>query len=144
MKRTLFTHLIPVVTFIGFLAIGSPAKEPGTTWKWPTSTPKEQNLDASRLNELVRLIDEGKQFPRLDGLLMVRNGYLVLEHYFRGYDKHHAHTLQSVSKSFTSALVGIALEQGKFKGLDEKLLDFFPGLNDINNMDKRKRQGNGP
>ena len=46
--------------------------------------------------------------------------------------------LQSVSKSFTSALVGIAIDQGKFKGVDEKVLDFFPEYID-KRMDPRER-----
>ena len=36
------------------------------------------------------------------------------------------HALQSVTKSFVSACVGIALQQGKIKSINEKIFDFFP------------------
>ena len=109
-----------------------------TDWKWPTSSPEKQRLDSIRLKELVQLIREGRKYPRLHSLLIVRNGHLVLEEYFAGFHAGNTHTLQSVSKSFTSALVGIAIHQGKFKGVDEKVLDFFPGIKTIENMDERK------
>jgi CubicO group peptidase (beta-lactamase class C family) len=110
---------------------------PAVTWKWPRSTPGKQGLDAGRLNELVRSIREGKKFPRLDSLLIVRRGHLVVVEYFRGYHAGKTHTLQSVSKSFMSALVGIAIRQGKFKGVKEKMMDFFPGIKP-EHMDDRK------
>ena len=139
MKHHFLIGLITVILIIGYAAptYSQQGKIP-VTWKWPTSTPGQQQLDSSRLEELVKLIREGKEFPRLDSLLIVRNGYLVVEEYFRGYNADKIHILQSVSKSFTSALVGIAIEQGKFKGVDEKVLDFFPGVKGIKNMDQRK------
>jgi CubicO group peptidase (beta-lactamase class C family) len=139
MKRNFLIGLIAAILIIGCAApTNSQQEETVGTWKWPTSTPGQQQLDSSRLEELVRLIREGKEFPRLHSLLIVRNGYLVVEEYFGGYHADKAHTLQSVSKSFTSALVGIAIEQGKFKGTDEKVLDLFPGIKDIKNMGHHK------
>ncbi len=69
---------------------------------------------------------------------MVRNGYLVLEEYFDGHAADGLHTQQSVSKSFTSALIGIAIEQGKMRGVDEKGLGFFPEMQGIEHRDERK------
>lgn len=106
---------------------------------WTRSTPAEQKLDPKPLDELVRLIREGKKYPDLHSLLVVRNGCLVLEEYFNGHRASKIHALQSVSKSFTSALMGIAIEQGKIKGVDERILDFFPDMKDIKNMDERKK-----
>lgn len=138
MKRNFLAGLIAVI-IIGFsVPTDSKPKESRESWKWPTSTAQKQRLDSSGLENLVKLIREGKKFPRLHSLLIVRNGYLVIEEYFGGFDAERTHTLQSVSKSFTSALVGIAIEQGKFKSTDEKLLDFFPGIKNIKNLDDRK------
>jgi CubicO group peptidase (beta-lactamase class C family) len=111
-------------------------KKPAT-WQWPRSSPEQEGLDPAKLNELTRLIRKGKRFPRLDSLLIVRNGKLVVEEYFRGYNHVKTHTLQSVTKSFTSAMIGIAIHQGKIKGVHEKILGFFPGYK-VKNMDKRK------
>ena len=108
-------------------------------WQWPRATAVEQNLDAKRLDQLVQLIAKGKEFPNLHSLLILRNGKLVVEEYFGRYQNSMRHTLQSVSKSFTSALVGIALQKKHFKRVEEKVLHFFPGIKDIKNMDKKKQ-----
>lgn len=106
---------------------------------WPAAEPAEQGLDPRQLSELVRLIREGERFPDLHSLLIVRHGYLVLEEYFGGWERGRLHTLQSVSKSFTSALIGIAIEQGEIEGVDEKILGFFPQVQGIAHLDDRKR-----
>jgi CubicO group peptidase (beta-lactamase class C family) len=112
--------------------------EVGSNWDWPVSTPEKQGLDPEPLAELVKLMGEGARFPRLNCLLVVRQGQLIVEEYFRGFDANRVHTLQSVSKSFTSALVGMAIAKGEFKGVEERVLDFFPDMEGIANLDERK------
>ena len=56
----------------------------------------------------------------------MRNGRLVFERYFNGSGPDDVHTMQSVTKSFASALVGIAIGQGHISGVEEAVLDFFP------------------
>jgi CubicO group peptidase (beta-lactamase class C family) len=109
------------------------------TRQWKTSTPEAQGLDGDRLHELVDLIAENEQFPDLHSLLVVRNGYLVVEEYFAGQDADMLHTLQSVTKSFTSAAIGIAIEKGYIENVQEPVLGFFPALEGIENVDDRKR-----
>ncbi len=112
--------------------------EKPTAWEWPVSTPEQQGLDSVKLAELTNLIRAGERFPRLHSLLIVRHGYLVVEAYFNNWQADRLHTLQSVSKSFTSALVGMAIAKGEFKSVDEKILNFFPEMKDIANLDERK------
>ena len=107
-------------------------------WEWPVSTPEQQGLDSKRLGELVGLIREGNRYPGLHSLLVVRRGRLVVEEYFNGWSAERMHTLQSVSKSFTSALVGIAIGRGELKGTDERILAFFPDAPRIAHLDERK------
>jgi CubicO group peptidase (beta-lactamase class C family) len=138
---------IPIVLCVCFVLLLSSifvsgitwSSDQNTTWEWPRSTPEEQGLDSKALTELVEIIREGQRFPRLHSLLLVRNGQLVLEEYFGSGSPDRIHTLQSVSKSFTSALVGIAIERDELKGVDEKLLDFFPDKSSIENLDERKK-----
>jgi CubicO group peptidase (beta-lactamase class C family) len=113
------------------------SKDP-KTWDWPISSPEAQGLDSEKLAELTEVICAGERFPRLHSLLIIRHGYLVVEEYFNNWQAGQLHTLQSVSKSFTSALVGIAIARGEFKGVDEKILDFFPDMKEIANLDERK------
>ena len=107
--------------------------------EWRTSSPAAQGLDEARLRELVALIADNEQFPDLHSLLVVRNGCLVVEEYFAGHDAEQLHMQQSVTKSFTSAAIGIAIAQGKLEGVGEPVLGFFPELADIEHVDDRKR-----
>ncbi len=79
----------------------------------PRAKPGEHGLDPEPLDQLVRLIREGERYPDLHSLLIVRHGHLVVEEYFAGWNSGRLHTLQSVSKSVTSALIGIAIERGE-------------------------------
>jgi CubicO group peptidase (beta-lactamase class C family) len=114
------------------------APQASPAWEWPVSTPGDQGLDAKKLVDLTEHVRRGELCPRLHALLVIRHGYLVVEEYFNDWQADRLHTLQSVSKSFISALVGIAIARGEFKGVDEKMLDFFPGMEGIANMDARK------
>jgi CubicO group peptidase (beta-lactamase class C family) len=90
---------------------------------WPVSTPEEQGLDPMLVAELYY---NAEQSETLYGLLVVKNGYLVAEKYFHKGSVARHDNRQSVTKSYVSALVGIALEQGCLTSLDQPFLDFFP------------------
>ena len=62
----------------------------------------------------------------LYGLLVIKNGFLVAEDYFNDGSVSQIGNRQSVAKSYTSALVGIALDQGCLTDAGQKMLDFFP------------------
>ena len=78
-----------------------------------------------------------EQDAEVHSVLIVRNGYLVTEAYFHPYRQSRKHFIRSCTKSFLSALVGIAIEE-EYLNLDDKVLDFFPDR-DIANEDPRKR-----
>ncbi len=104
------------------------------TFNWPTSTPEQQGFNTQILDSaFIQAKNEGF----VDGLLIIRNGYLVAEKYFNGYDKFTPHNVMSVSKSFLSAMVGIALHEGFIDSLGEKVLDYFPEYI-FSGMDPRK------
>jgi CubicO group peptidase (beta-lactamase class C family) len=105
------------------------------------ATPESQNMDSVLLEQAVAEIAEGK-YGDMDALLVLRNNYLVLEHYpsplYHGRD--YRRSAKSITKSVTSALVGIARAQGKMPPLDSNLLELFPQYTDIANMDRRKQK----
>lgn len=115
------------------------SQPPPPTAAWPRSEPETQGLDAARLARLTETLRQSRTYPDLHSLLIVRNGYLVVEEYFDGWSAERLHALQSVTKSFTSALVGIAIEQGVFRGVDERVLDFYADVDGIEHLDDRKR-----
>jgi CubicO group peptidase (beta-lactamase class C family) len=65
--------------------------------------------------------------PALASVLVSRHGRLVFERYYRGARRSEDANVFSVTKSVVSALVGIALREGKLRSLDQRLVDFFPG-----------------
>ncbi|UCF79557.1 MAG: serine hydrolase [Candidatus Eiseniibacteriota bacterium] len=94
---------------------------PGDDWR--TSTPAEQGLDPMLVAELYH---EAAHVERLYGLLVIKNGLLVAEGYFNDGAVEKKELLQSVAKSYTSALVGIALDQGHLSSVEQNMIDFFP------------------
>ena len=104
---------------------------------WRTAAAADAGVDATRLENLLKKI-RSKQYAEVHGLVIVKNGYVIAEEYFNGSSAQQAHEMQSVTKSVTSLVMGIAIDQGRFK-ITDKLLDFFPEYTDIHNMDDRKR-----
>jgi CubicO group peptidase (beta-lactamase class C family) len=89
---------------------------------WELSTPAEQGLDPDLVAELYY---NASKHETIYSLLVIKNDYLVAEDYFNGGSVDQKDRLQSATKSYTSALVGIALEQGCLSSVDQKMLDFF-------------------
>jgi CubicO group peptidase (beta-lactamase class C family) len=95
---------------------------PGAAWK--TASPESQGLDSAVLAEAVDYV-RTRALP-LHSFLIVRNGVMILEAYFWPYQGRELHDVASVTKSFTSAAVGIAIEKGLIQGVDQKLLSILP------------------
>ena len=94
---------------------------------WEVSTPAEQGLDPLLVAEMYY---HAAELDTIYSLLVVKNGYLIAEDYFNEGSVDQKDRLQSMTKSFTSALVGIALEQGYLSSVDQSMLDFFPEVAD--------------
>jgi CubicO group peptidase (beta-lactamase class C family) len=90
---------------------------------WEVSTPAEQGLDPMLVAEMYY---NAAELETIYSLLVIKNGYLIAEDYFNEGSVDQKDRLQSATKSYTSALVGIALEQGCLSSVDQKMLDFFP------------------
>jgi len=110
------------------------APSPGEDWK--VSTPEEQGLDPKLVAELYR---NAAELETLYGLLVIKNGHLIAEGYFNGGSIDQHHFMASATKSVTSALVGIALDQGCLSSLDQKMIDFFPEFADKINDPRKER-----
>lgn len=108
---------------------------PAADWDWPVSSPQEQGIDPAPLAQMLEAIPA--KMPYLHSALVIRNGVIVSENYFMGHEPSTRHVQYSVTKSVSSALIGIAIEQGYIQGVEQRVLDFFPGRN-FKNMDARK------
>jgi CubicO group peptidase (beta-lactamase class C family) len=103
---------------------------------WQISIPAEQGLDP----ELVaKLYYNASKLETIYSLLVFKNGYLVAEDYFNIGSVEQKVNIHSVTKSYTSALVGVALAQGYLSSLDQKMMEFFPEFTE-RVTDPRKKQ----
>src|SRR4029077_13836263 len=66
-----------------------------------------------------------KQIDTMNSFMLIRHGYVVAEGWWNPYDAGTPHILYSLSKSFTSTAVGLAISEGKLS-LDDEVLKFFP------------------
>ncbi|PZX46508.1 serine hydrolase domain-containing protein [Algoriphagus chordae] len=62
----------------------------------------------------------------VEGVLIARNGKILYEKYFAGFDVNTTHNTRSASKSISSAIIGIAIDNNIIESVDEKLYDFIP------------------
>ncbi len=97
---------------------------------WATAAVAEAGFARGAIEALVTAVIEG-QAGLLHSLLVVRDGRLVLEEYFHGYGADDLHRLASVTKSVSSLLVGLAVDQGRIRDLDVPLFSFFPQHTDL-------------
>lgn len=121
---------------------------PGETW--PTSTPEAEGVDPEAIASLVADLESG-EYGLVDAFMLVRHGRVVANHKFEQdyaaiaaqydttnhqYNYDHTdwhpylrdtdlHTLQSVTKSVTSAALGIAIDRGLIAGVDVPVMPYF-------------------
>ena len=94
---------------------------------WTVATPEEARIDPDLLADLYL---EAGHVRKLWGLLVVKDGRLVAEHYYGVGGIDHVDTRQSASKSILSALYGIGREKGCAPPLDARMIAFFPEMAD--------------
>jgi len=91
----------------------------------PRSTPEAQGVSSEGILAFVEAA--GRQVKTMHSFMLVRHGIVVAEAWWKPESAEKPHQLWSLSKSFTSTAVGLAVEEGKLK-LDDKVLSFFPEL----------------
>ena len=91
------------------------------------------NPYAARVESIANTYDNGSFEDYLDSsgttaFLVVHDDELLYERYFDGYDESSIQTSFSMAKSFASALVGIAIDEGHIKSVDEPITNYIPEL----------------
>lgn len=89
----------------------------------PRSTPESQGVSSSEVLGFVEKAD--KTIDAMHSLIVVRHGHVVAEGWWAPYDAASRHSLYSLSKSFTSTAIGLAVAEGKLS-VDDRVLTFFP------------------
>jgi CubicO group peptidase (beta-lactamase class C family) len=106
--------------FVAFVAglVGLQAAMP-----LPRSAPEAQGVRSGALLKFVNALDS--QIEGMHSLMVLRHGQVIAEGWWAPYDSEHNHILFSLSKSFTSTAVGLAVAEGKLS-IDDEVLKFFP------------------
>ena len=120
---------------------------------WQTASLDEVGIDSVKMDQVVALVQDNT-YENIHAILIVKDGKLAFEAYFGGYtwdyegdqyrgdyvdfDRDTIHNLASDTKSFTSALIGIAIDKGFIQSVDEKVCDFFPEYASL--CDEEKKQ----
>ncbi|MCM4156966.1 hypothetical protein DHD80_13245 [Gramella sp. AN32] len=92
-------------------------------FEWRKAKPAAYNYDIVTLGNYYSKL---KNWKRLRGLLVVQDDKLIIEKYFKGTDKYNAFNIHSITKSITSALVGIGIDKGMIPSEEEKVMKYFP------------------
>ncbi|MBI4585346.1 MAG: serine hydrolase [Planctomycetes bacterium] len=137
-----FSMILPILLHAAGCAGMRPPAAPRAPEYWPTegwrvSTPERQGLDSGKLAETFDYIHDHDL--NIHSLLIIRNGYLVLEATFYPYDGSSVHDVASVTKSVTTTLVGIAIDQGLIRIVREPVLNFFPGRPIANRVARKEK-----
>lgn len=98
---------------------------------------QKTGLDSTLLNMMTQKIINGT-YPNIHSVLIIKDGRLVFEEYFYEYTQQSLHQLRSATKSFISALAGIAIDKGLIKSVHEPVLPFFPEYQISNNSDGKR------
>lgn len=104
------------------------------TGEWKVKTPGNAGMNSKILKKMETYAftrtgpESERKGIRTDGVVIIKNGYLVFEKYAGGFTRDMVHITWSDSKSFTNALFGIAVREGRLK-LDEPAWKYYPSLN---------------
>lgn len=123
-KKIGISLIIAVFGIAGILPIWPFINRVDSDEYWSTIHPELVQMDSSVLDRMITDVENNNY--RVYSILVIRNGFLVKEWYRTQFDNDYLFRVYSVSKSVTSALIGIALDKGYINSLDEYVLDYFP------------------
>ncbi len=95
-------------------------------------------LFTERAENIISKIDN-HEYQNIDGIMLWKDDIVIAEKFWNNWNKTKPHMLQSVSKSITSLLIGIAIHEGYISDTNQKVLDFFPSYRPIANLDEHKK-----
>lgn len=93
--------------------------QPNSGWDLFTDDYNTEKIEA--LNEKIAQ----NRFKDITSIVVIKDGKLVLEEYFNGTNRNTLHNTRSVGKSFASTIIGIAIEDGYIKNIDQTLNEFY-------------------
>ncbi len=96
----------------------------GNALAFGTSTPEAQGVPPRAILAFIDTVE--RDVDALHSFVLVRHGKIIAEGWWAPYAKGRPHMLYSLSKSFTSTAVGVAVDEERLS-LDDRVVSFFPG-----------------
>ena len=93
--------------------------------QWQVKNPEELGVTGEKVQ---RLFDLSFADSATQGVVLIKDGFLIGERYAEGFDKNSYGTSWSMAKSFYASLIGISIDRGEINSLDDKVasyLDYF-------------------
>ena len=93
-------------------------------FSWIEKNPESIGLNAIEVNKLMDFV----KVPKFNtqAAILIQGNNIIAEYYGEGYDKASLATSWSVAKSFTSTLIGIAIDEGYINSIDDPITDYLP------------------
>jgi CubicO group peptidase (beta-lactamase class C family) len=96
--------------------------------KLPADNPYASQIEAVGGDSSNGSLERYLQASGTTAFLVVHDDKLLYERYFNGYDQRSVNTSFSMAKSFASSLVGIAIDEGHIKSVEEPITNYIPEL----------------
>ena len=94
-----------------------------STFSFPRSTPEAQGVSSQSITQLLSEIKKSE--IQFHSLMILRHGNVIAEGWWAPYAPNYKHQLYSLSKSFTSTGIGLAVKEGLLS-VEDKVISFFP------------------
>ena len=111
------------LALLALVVVWTPALVRAEKFSLPRSTPESQGVSSAQVRKFVEAADQ--KIHTMHSFMLVRHGQVVAEGWWKPESAEKPHVLWSLSKSFTSTAVGMAVAEGKFS-IDDPVLKFFP------------------
>ena len=164
-RNNTYRWVLAVICFLLFFTSckrdNNPAEDTSYTYRapeqvwdgWETGHAADVGVDIYPLLDMMNKYF-GHSTRDVHGILIIKMGKLIFEEYFPGCDyepgntgykgaylhfnRDTLHCMHSVTKSFASTLIGIAIDKGFISGVDEKMCSFFPEYDSLKTTEKEK------
>ena len=95
--------------------------------QWQVKNPAELGVAEEKVK---RLFDLSFSDSSTQGVVLIKDGYLIGERYAEGFEQSSYGTSWSMAKSFYASLIGISIDRGEINSLDDKVADYLDYFSD--------------
>ena len=122
-RKTLYAICVCSLSAITFLLSGCVFRDYWPTNGWRTAAPEDHGMDPEKLKVAEQFAEN---MTNAWSVLVVKDGYIVSENYYKNGGQNKAYEIASATKSVTSTLVGIAIDKGFIESAEQPICELMP------------------